>query len=469
MNQNFENLNQNFESKFGEFESEFGEFESESGESEAEFESEFGEFESESGESEAEFESESGESEEEFESESGESEEEFESESGEFESESGESKEEFAESGEFVPESLVSEEEFAESGEFESESGEFESEAKSSDTTNDTVKTNTPTIREDSPEKKSSIGIIIGVIAGVFILLVISGILIFIFRKKLKSIEIIFVENSNNRNEIPIIISKEKTISDLIKKYYKKKGTENLNLEEFTFKGKNILAGDNECKKIKDLLKKDSNSQVTDNYSVTNYKINISEKEVKTGLNSVEVIEINNNKNYIYVTEKELTIIFKESKDCNQIEIHMSVRKTIKDLFSSYLKERGNQNINEEIILYNDEIFDLEKNESKKIKELIKNPLTEDVLYFSVSKNDDIEIKFYEEGKLSLETRMSNEKKISDIIKFYYEKKNIKEKNKKLFLCIGKNISLIEKENITCLLTKVTNIKSIVIVVHDHN
>ena len=116
------------------------------------------------------------------------------------------------------------------------------------------------------------------------------------------------------------------------------------------------------------------------------------------------------------------------------------------DLIDKYYKKKEIVNDNELIFVCNEEDIGSEINKNKKIKDYI-NPDNNILKITIFLKEKTKKINYIEDTCLSFEIYLSNEKKVSDLIDIYYEKKNIKNENKKIFLCNGENLTL-KKENI---------------------
>ena len=111
------------------------------------------------------------------------------------------------------------------------------------------------------------------------------------------------------------------------------------------------------------------------------------------------------------------------------------------DLIDKYYKNQEIVNDNELIFVCNEEDIASEINKNKKIKDYIK-PDNNILKITTFLKEKTKKINYIEDTCPSFGIFLSNEKKVSDLIDIYYEKKNIKNENKKIFLCDGDNLTL---------------------------
>ena len=223
----------------------------------------------------------------------------------------------------------------------------------------DTVVTN-PTIIISSSDKKTSTGIIIGIISGVVVIIILIIILI-IFKKK----KFCFKKEKKSPQE-----NKDTTIGDLPLN----------NSDIHILRNVEIFPQEYDCIKI-----------------------------------------------ILYENEKLQTEI-------NNIPF----KAKASELIDMFYKKKGIRKDNQiqKLFICNNENIASKLNENKKIKDFIKKNSDNHILIISVLEQGNTEIKkinIIEGGYLLFELYLPCDKKVRDLIDVYYEKKGIKNENKKLF------------------------------------
>ena len=338
----------------------------------------------------------------------------------------------------------------------------------------------------------------------------------------IKNMKINFKECGKNES-IEIYISIKKKVKDLIDMYYSKiikNGALNIDKKIFLYNNENIASEENKNKRIEDFIQKDLNefiisiSVLEKGYIKVFFKDNkgiVTEIDISLESLIIDLINsyykkasINNYNSYIFLLNEinidseehrkrkiedyvkkyskknvlNILVIEKGKIKINfyennvfLFEIYKSPEILVTELISLYYEKRGIQNDNKKIFLCNKENISSEQNKIKKIGEFIKQNLNKYILNISIFKQRFIKVDFIENDILLFEINMPSEKKVGELFDIYYQKKGIKNENKKYFIC-NEIVAIFENNKNDCIedyIPKDFNDNSLSIVVRQIN
>ena len=223
---------------------------------------------------------------------------------------------------------------------------------------------------------------------------------------------IILFNEINNGSITKMSISPFKTVNDLIKLYYKKKGIENENKIIFLYNEMNIAEEEHKNNVIKNYIKNN------------NYYLKIT------------VLEKGNIKINFYEKFNPL------------FERYISLEKTMSDIINIYYKERKVKNDNNTLFLCNEENISSDTNKNKSIKEFTDSNPNKYALKILIFEKGTIKIQFKEVGEIPFEIYKSPEEKVKDLIKLFMKHRGIKKCEQKCFLFKGNILNPKDNNNI---------------------